>query len=99
MIFQRQDCVLSNNYKELSITQTSSLYILFGSWDVIPALSAKAGSYHVISAGPFRQDRVGHVIVRDTLVQGGTIGPRMVRWYKAAWLPGLDRKNRFGVLV
>jgi hypothetical protein len=32
MIFQRQGCVLSNDYKELpvSITETVSLYILLG---------------------------------------------------------------------
>jgi hypothetical protein len=31
MKFQRQGCVLSNDYKELSITETPSLYILLGS--------------------------------------------------------------------
>jgi hypothetical protein len=38
MKFQRQGCVLSNDYKDLSITETPSLYIHLGSF---VALSAK----------------------------------------------------------
>jgi hypothetical protein len=57
MKFQRQGCVLSNDYKELSITETSSLYILPGSRGVpvrhggnmVMFLSPKVGTCHVIS--------------------------------------------------
>jgi hypothetical protein len=38
MKFQRQGCILSNDYKDLSITKTPSLYIHLGSF---VALSAK----------------------------------------------------------
>jgi hypothetical protein len=48
------------------------------------ALLAKTGSYHVILSDPLRQGRVGHVTVRETLGAGGVIGPRVIRWYKAA---------------
>jgi hypothetical protein len=44
MKFQRQGCVLSNDYEELSITEIASLYILLGSCE-FP--SAMAGTYHV----------------------------------------------------
>jgi hypothetical protein len=77
MKFQRQGCVLSNNYKELSITETVSLYILPGSWfgpvcqgRVMMALSAKTGSHHVILSGPARQGRAGHVISGFTWCKG-----------------------------
>jgi hypothetical protein len=77
MKFQRQGCVLSNDYKELSITEIVSLYILLGSWfgpvcqgRVVMALSAKTGSHHVILSGPARQGRVGHVISGFTWCKG-----------------------------
>jgi hypothetical protein len=46
MKFRRQGCVLSNDYKELSITETPSLYILLGSW-FGPVGQGRVG--HVIS--------------------------------------------------
>ena len=55
MRFQRQGCILSNGYKELSITETSSLYILLGSCPVSVFLNMK-------SSYPLAE--YGHVICR-----------------------------------
>jgi hypothetical protein len=83
MKFQRQGCVLSNDYKELSITETPSLYILLGSW-FGPVGQGRVAPRDSERPCPPRQGRS-----RDLgfyLVQGGMIGPRVVRWYKAtAW--------------
>ena len=54
MIFQRQGCILINDYKELYITETLSFYILPGSYEF---LSAKAGTCHVTSWVPVHVSR------------------------------------------
>jgi hypothetical protein len=56
MKFQRQGCVLSNDYEELSIREVKPLDIpVF----ILVALSAKAESHHVTCDGSVCQGRAG----------------------------------------
>jgi hypothetical protein len=60
MIFQRQGCVLSNDYEKLSIVKTKSSYIpIF----VLVALSAKGEPCHVTVVAPSTCMEPGHVTV------------------------------------
>ena len=72
---------MSNDYKELSITEITSLYILLGSQE-FP--SAMAGTCHVTSGVPvyvsgnlWGRDRWLSLVAR---VSERMIGPRVVRW-------------------
>jgi hypothetical protein len=84
MIFQRQGCVLSNDYEELSIPEATPPHILLF---ILVSLSAKRETPHVTVVSPSaKRETPGHVTVGTygAWVPSGVIGPRVVRWYKAA---------------
>jgi hypothetical protein len=72
MIFQRQGCVLSNDYEELSIPEATPPDILLF---ILVSPSAKRETLGYVTVGTY-----------GAWVPSGVIGPRVVRWYKAAAL-------------
>jgi hypothetical protein len=98
MRFQRQDCVLGNDYKDLSITETLSLYIHLGSSSLSLTVVVDTGDLaEPLDTGdlaePLDTGGLAEPIRHVTwgFLPSGLIGPRGVRWYKAGLLPGLDR--------